>query len=72
MYTKVCQNVGYILDTSCIHFVYINCIHLVQFLYTKCTHNFCVCPIFGFCDSFPFDHEESRELRALIRWVLGK
>ena len=32
MYTKVCGNVVYILYTLCIHFVYINCIHLVQFL----------------------------------------
>ena len=47
MYTKVYQNVGYILDTvcqmwdtSCIQFVYISCIHLVQFLYAKCIHNF--------------------------------
>ena len=29
-------------DTFCTHFVYISCIHLVQFLYTKCIHNFCV------------------------------
>ena len=28
-------------------------------------------PVFGFCDSLPFGLEESRELRALIRWVLG-
>ena len=27
-------------------------------------------PVFGFCDSFPFDMEESVELRALISWVL--
>ena len=26
--------------TFCIHFVYISCIHLVQFLYTKCIHDF--------------------------------
>ena len=40
MYTKVCRNVGYISYASCIHFVYSSCIHLVQFLYTKCTHDF--------------------------------
>ena len=28
-------------------------------------------PVFGFCDSLPFGLEESRELKALIRWVLG-
>ena len=27
--------------------------------------------IFRFYDSLPFGFEESRELRALIRWVLG-
>ena len=27
-------------------------------------------PAFGFCDSRSFGLEESRELRALIRWVL--
>ena len=26
---------------------------------------------FGFCDNIPFSLEESRELRALIRWVVG-
>ena len=26
-------------------------------------------PVCGFCDSLPFGLEESRELRALIRWV---
>ena len=41
MYIKVCWNVGYTLYASCIHFLYISCIHLVQFLYTKCTHDFC-------------------------------
>ena len=40
MYTKVCQNLGCILHISCIYFVCVSCIHLVQFLYTKCTHNF--------------------------------
>ena len=28
-------------------------------------------PVFGFCDSLTFGIEESREFRALIRWVLG-
>ena len=28
-------------------------------------------PFFGFCDSLPFGLEESRELKALIRWVIG-
>ena len=28
-------------------------------------------PVFGFCDSFPYDLEETIELRALISWVLG-
>ena len=28
-------------------------------------------PAFGLCDSLPFGLEESRKLRALIRWVLG-
>ena len=28
--------------------------------------------VFGFCDSLPFDLEESRELRVLIRWFWGK
>ena len=28
-------------------------------------------PLFGFCDSLPIILEESRELRALIRWVLS-
>ena len=28
-------------------------------------------PVFRFYDSLPFGLEESREFRALIRWVLG-
>ena len=28
-------------------------------------------PVFGFFHSFPHNLEESREYRALIRWVLG-
>ena len=40
MYKKVCQNVVYILLKFCIHSVYISCIHLVQFLYTKYIHSF--------------------------------
>ena len=28
-------------------------------------------PVFGYCDSPPFSLAESRELRTLIRWVLG-
>ena len=39
MYTKACRNVVYILYTFCTHFVYISCIHLVQFLYTKRIHS---------------------------------
>ena len=43
-YTKACRNVVasylYILYTFCIHFVDIICIHLKQFLYTKCIHSF--------------------------------
>ena len=34
MYTKVCRNVVYISYTFCIHFGYISCIHLVQFLHS--------------------------------------
>ena len=41
MYTKVRLNVGYTLHISCINFVYINCIHIVQFLYTISIHEFC-------------------------------
>ena len=41
MYPKDSQNVGYILYTFCIHFVYISCTHLAQILYTKCIHDFC-------------------------------
>ena len=33
--------------------------------------NFLKHPVFGICDSLPFGLEESRELRALIRWVYG-
>ena len=40
MYTKICRNGVHNLYTFCIHFAYISCIHLVQFLYTKCIHNF--------------------------------
>ena len=38
MYAKFCRNV----NTCCIQFVYISCIHLVQFLFTKCMHDFFV------------------------------
>ena len=34
-------------------------------------NNFLKPLVFGFCDSPPFGLEESRELRALIRWILG-
>ena len=38
---NVCiQNISHISTNLCIHFVYISCIHLVQFLYTKCIHSF--------------------------------
>ena len=37
LYIKACQKMWY---TFCIHFVYISCIHLVQFVYTKCIHRF--------------------------------
>ena len=40
MYTRVRWNMAYILYTFCIHFVYIGCIHLLQFVYTKCIHSF--------------------------------
>ena len=33
--------------TFCIHFLYISCIHLVEFLYTQCICNFCLGPQFG-------------------------
>ena len=36
------QNVYRSLSKCGIHFAYISCIHLVQFLYTKCMHSFCV------------------------------
>ena len=39
-YAKVCQNAVYILYTFCIHIVYISCIPLAQFLYTKRIHSF--------------------------------
>ena len=34
------------------------------------TNNSVKPPVFGFCDSLTFGIEESRELRALLRWVL--
>ena len=43
MYTKVFQNMGYILCTSCIHFGYINSdlqkVHIVKTMYTICVQN---------------------------------
>ena len=40
MHTKVCQNVGYILYTSCIHFVYLNSdpqkVCIIRTMYTTC------------------------------------
>ena len=45
MYAKVCRYVGYILYTFCMCFVCISCMHLLQFLYAKCIHDFCVCHI---------------------------
>ena len=36
MYTQVYRNVVYILNTCCIHFVYIHCIA------TSCSYNFCI------------------------------
>ena len=34
-------------------------------------NNSLMSPVFGFRDSLPFGLEESREVRALIRWVWG-
>ena len=34
-------------------------------------NNFLEVPVFGFSNSLPYSLEESRELRALISWVLG-
>ena len=42
LYTKCKQKLVEMRYTFCIHFVYISCIHFVQFLHTKCIHNFCV------------------------------
>ena len=40
LYTKNLQKFVEMWYTSSIYFVYISCIHLVQFLSTKCVHNF--------------------------------
>ena len=40
MYTKGYSNVEYILYIFCIYFLYISCILLAQFLYTKFIHSF--------------------------------
>ena len=40
LYAKCLQNFVGTWYTHCIHFVYISCIHLVQFLYTKYIHSF--------------------------------
>ena len=42
LYTKYIQTFVEICYTFCIHFVYISCMHLVQFLYTKYIHSFSV------------------------------
>ena len=42
LYTKCLQKFVEMWDIFCIHFVIISCIHLVQFLYTKCIHDFYV------------------------------
>ena len=42
LWTKCIQKFAEMWGTFCIHFIYINCIHLEQFLYTKCLHDFCV------------------------------
>ena len=42
LYTKCIQKLVEMWYTFCIHFVYISCIHLVQLLYTKYIHSFCV------------------------------
>ena len=40
LYTKCIQKLVEMWYTFCTHFAYISCIHLVQFLYTKCIHSF--------------------------------
>ena len=40
LYTKCIQKLVEMWYTFCMPFVYISCIHLVQFLYTKCMHSF--------------------------------
>ena len=42
LYTTRIQTLVNMWDTCYIHFVYISCMHLVQFLYTKCIDNFCM------------------------------
>ena len=34
-------------------------------------NDFLKAPVFGFYDSLPFGLQESREMRALTRWVFG-
>ena len=50
LYTKWIQKLVEMWYAFCIHFVYISCIHPVQFLYTKCIHSLRVgnevfCPV---------------------------
>ena len=42
LYTKCIQKLIEMWYTFCVRFVYISCIHIVQLLYTKCIHSFCV------------------------------
>ena len=41
MYTKVCQNVKYILCTSCIHFAYINSNLQKMYIIKNYVYNLC-------------------------------